>query len=577
MTEPCACKSFSSTHELHQHLLCDKEKWGVVECYPARCVKRSCSKCVKALEAMSCPACRAANPNITYEMWDNAKYQCADGRVLDVKDFQSRTVDIDTFMERWRGFNTTFFQHHNRAIFHDYDWKELWSNVSDGVPDLVSESDSEEDSSSETEEEEAEEQANEGGHVRKERARREHSRGEQEEGGQQQERPQRAEVAIVMDFSKSYTSQHREEHMQKFWSQVSTTMLGFPMKIALSNLNDQFFEDYFPPESDHHITRAAAAELLAQHGMKPEVAVMHNGITQNPHHNTATVQYYIIKKLMPWVWKYTVGLEDAVFYFRSDNCGGQFLSGRHFRFISEWSKYDETKDTRCIWSHFEEKHGKDMSDWELGRQKWLLYCQEMRHTKEDPTWMRTSKEVYQWLDSTARHSKRTFQQKQGAGVFLRVYHWAENKEIPPLASLAEIKTLKDTAGNAVTQMGHLWIDVNNPGYIKTREYACLTCPQCIRLKFGKCTLGFARVNTLRTCQIKYENSGLLITERETGNRGRERALACALGDLIGAECADDMEPYIVCRVTGTFSIYGKGLLLPAGWGRSKRMMNISPA
>jgi len=196
-----------------------------------------------------------------------------------------------------------------------------------------------------------------------------------------------------------------------------------------------------------------------------------------------------------------------------------------------------------------------MSDWELGRQKWLLYCQEMRHTKEDPTWMRTSKEVYQWLDSTARHSKRTFQQKQGAGVFLRVYHWAENTEIPPLASLAEIKTLKDTAGNAVTQMGHLWIDVNNPGYIKTREYACLTCPQCIRLKFGKCTLGFARVNTLRTCQIKYENSGLLITERETGNRGRERALACALGDLIGAECADDMEPYIVCRVTGTLSIW----------------------
>ena len=36
---------------------------------------------------------------------------------------------------------------------------------------------------------------------------------------------------------------------------------------------------------------------------------------------------------MPWIWKYTVGLEDAVIYFRSDNCAGQFESGRHFRFI----------------------------------------------------------------------------------------------------------------------------------------------------------------------------------------------------------------------------------------------------
>ena len=48
------------------------------------------------------------------------------------------------------------------------------------------------------------------------------------------------------------------------------------------------------------------------------------------------------------------------------------------------------KETRLIWSHFEDKHGKDMSDWECGRQKWLLFCQEMRHTKEIPTWMRTS-------------------------------------------------------------------------------------------------------------------------------------------------------------------------------------------
>ena len=86
-------------------------------------------------------------------------------------------------------------------------------------------------------------------------------------------------------------------------------------------------------------------------------------------------------------------LEDAVIFFRSDNCAGQFKSGRHFRFISEWSMNDMAKETCLIWSHFEDKHGKDMSDWECGRHKWLLFCQEMRHTKDAPTWMRTSEEA----------------------------------------------------------------------------------------------------------------------------------------------------------------------------------------
>ena len=158
------------------------------------------------------------------------------------------------------------------------------------------------------------------------------------------------------------------------------------MKIPVKYLNDKFFEDY-------ELSRSEISATLQKHGLKPEVAIMHTGITQSPHHNTATVQYFFLEKMMPWVWKYTRGLENAVFYVRSDNCAGQFLSGRHFRFISDWSKNEAAKETSLIWSHFEEKHGKDMSDWECGRQKWLLFCQEMRHTIETPTWMRTSIEV----------------------------------------------------------------------------------------------------------------------------------------------------------------------------------------
>jgi hypothetical protein len=37
-------------------------------------------------------------------------------------------------------------------------------------------------------------------------------------------------------------------------------------------------------------------------------------------------------------------------------------------------------------------------------------------------------------------------EKGGKGTYLRVFQWAEYKDVPPLSSLAEIKTLKDEAG-----------------------------------------------------------------------------------------------------------------------------------
>lgn len=58
----------------------------------------------------------------------------------------------------------------------------------------------------------------------------------------------------------------------------------------------------------------------------------------------------------------------------------QFKSARHFRFVSNFSDYTYTKDVRLVWSHFESCHGKDLSDPECGRLKYILYQQEMRHT-----------------------------------------------------------------------------------------------------------------------------------------------------------------------------------------------------
>ena len=55
-------------------------------------------------------------------------------------------------------------------------------------------------------------------------------------------------------------------------------------------------------------------------------------------------------------------------------------------------------------------------------------------------------QVFQWLDANCRKTKRSIDEKGGKGTYLRVFHWAEYKDVPPLSSLAEIKTLKDEAG-----------------------------------------------------------------------------------------------------------------------------------
>lgn len=159
------------------------------------------------------------------------------------------------------------------------------------------------------------------------------------------------------------------------------------------------------------------------------------------------------------------------------------------------------------------------------------------------------------MDTNCQHPRTPIDKKQGKGTLLRVYHYAESKLIPPLASLAEIKTVTDTCGNGVATMGHLWWEYRQPGWIKCREYACLTCINCRQQKFSSCVCGTARVNTVRTCQVKFLHSNKRVEEKETGKKGVERSRLAKPGDLIGAECANDTEPYIVCEVVRGFDTW----------------------
>ena len=110
-------------------------------------------------------------------------------------------------------------------------------------------------------------------------------------------------------------------------------------------------------------------------------------------------------------------------------------------------------------------------------------------------------------------------------------------------------------GKPVTAMGHLWFEYKQPGYIKTREYACLTCGECSKLHFASCLLGTSRVNIVQKCESRYENSGQQTQDRETANRGKARALQCEAGQLIGGECANKTEPYIVCSVVKPYAVW----------------------
>lgn len=169
---------------------------------------------------------------------------------------------------------------------------------------------------------------------------------------------------------------------------------------------------------------------------------MFAGITANQHHDTAGVQHFFENHLFPWFWENTIGLKDsgALFYIRSDGCRAQFKSGRHFRWLSRFPEYEWAGGVRPIHSHFESCHGKDMSDPECGRYKYLMAMAELRGEI-----IKTAEEAKRFLDRHS-HTTKSFQQKHARGILVRTFFYTEAKSIRPLSSFAEVDSLKNSAG-----------------------------------------------------------------------------------------------------------------------------------
>ena len=435
-----------------------------------------CRKCSGKLEALFSNAERAASPNLTYQKWSEVPYHCKDGRVLSTRDFVSTPVTIEQFESDFAQCIESFLPHHTRAQVADQEWDYLWDHVHE-FPNSV---------------------------------------------------------ACVTDFSNSYLHKHKYEHMQQFWCEVSTTLLGCVMRIPIDNLADC----YMPAEE-----KSRLRELLSKEGLPPLVTITHVLITPNPHHDTATVQHFWKEKLFPWIWDNTVGLEGGNMFVRSDNCGGQFKSGRHFRFISEHSSLPHSRGVRLLSNHFESCHGKDLSDPECGRCKFCLEMEEMRHTRERPTEMKTSREAFGFLRDNCESTDRSIFEKKGVGIYKRQFHWADSKEIKPLHRLAEVKTVHGS------DSWHMFYDTGHVRHILVREIACFSCDQCKQMKWRSCS-------RLKMCGPTMSKEVILESANRvdaplTANRitqdAKEMAKAVVSGAILGVECASEQEPYILVR------------------------------
>ena len=114
-------------------------------------------------------------------------------------------------------------------------------------------------------------------------------------------------IAVITDFSNSYGHKHKYEHMQQFWCEVSTSLLGAVMRIPIDNLKDSFMSVG---------EKERLKKLLKEQGLPPLVTITHVMVSPNPHHDTAVVQYFWKNKLYPWIWENTVGLEGGNNYVR---------------------------------------------------------------------------------------------------------------------------------------------------------------------------------------------------------------------------------------------------------------------
>ena len=349
-------------HAMRGLLMCAKPIEFQGRYYGVKCANRSCSTCKDNLTKLSCAICMEKRPRITWMKWKDVPYICADGREVSSYDFVEVTTPIADFMAAYDKHIRFFFQHHDRAKWQDDDWNVAWTN-----PGLF--------------------------------------------GGATAENINTGWcIAGVEDFSQSYTHRPKREHAGRFFHSISTTIYGCILRIPLAAFKDSYISAPL---------REKLTILFAEHDVSPVLTICTFGISPDQGHDTAFVQHYHEKHLYPWLEENCHKIDT--YMMRSDGCTGQFKCGRHFRWLATHSTTN-MKQIKVVHSHSESCHGKDMSDPECGRLKYLLEAREMQHTLEAPTQMDTSQVCWEFMVKTMQ-PQRTLFEKKGVGVHERVFFY----------------------------------------------------------------------------------------------------------------------------------------------------------
>ena len=157
--------------------------------------------------------------------------------------------------------------------------------------------------------------------------------------------------------------------------------------------------------------------------------------------------------------------------------------------------------------------------------------------------MKTTKECYDYLTNKHTRTNRNLDEKAGKGIHSRVLHYSEPKDIRPLSSFAEVKTLSGSC----TLSSHFFADIRKPGEILVREVACLNCPSCSQLKFGDCTnTDMCGKPSIRLVHLKSQApSEVRVTRDSIKLDGYRRAKRVVEGMFVGSESDVEQEPYII--------------------------------
>jgi len=466
--------------------MCAKSEEFEGRYYPTSCAARKCSTCSSSLIKLTCRICREKQPTITWMRWQAVPYICADGREVQSSDFVKVTTSIEVFLEAFKTCMGTFFQHHERAKWQDDDWSVAWNNPALFGKELTADQ----------------------GYV----------------------------ISAVEDFSQSYTHRPKREHAGRFFHSISTTIYGCCLRIPLKAFKDSFISAE---------EKARLVQVFEDNDLPPVLTICTFGISPDQGHDTAFVQHYHEKKLYPWLHENCHPIH--MYLMRSDGCTGQFKCGRHFRWLSCHTSKHPQEVVICH-SHSESCHGKDISDPECGRIKYMLEAREMEHTLDIPTQMDTSEATFDYMGQKMQ-PKRSLFEKKGVGVYERVFFYIGAKDVKH--NLAEVSSLPGSS------TFHEFRDIGREGFLKCRVLSCHRCINCQKLRPNDC-LNTHRTGEQLLKEVTLKSGGAVdvpLLRSSVGINGKANAKLVKSGSLFSVELDSTQEPWMIAKATSEVHAY----------------------